>query len=495
VPRKVSLIKPAAAVAAATLLTSLGGFAATPVAASSHREAPAIAADPQVDATDLYAFMSPDKRGTVTLISNWGPFQEPAAGPTFHRFADDVRYDINVDNDGDAKADVIYRWTFGSGYRDPRTVLYNASQVTELDDPDLNFRQHYDLERISGGASQKLLDDAPVAPAHVGVASMPSYRKLREQAVQQAGGPERLSFAGPADDPYFADQRVFDRIYGGDLSEIGQDTFAGYNVSTIALQVPIRELVGAEPTIGVWTTAQRRSLRVLRDNGSQEAGGDWVQVSRLGNPLVNEVAIPAASRDLFNASKPEDDAQFLRAVNDPELPKLIQAAYRIPAPKAPRNDLVSVFLTGIQGLNRPRDVVPSEMLRLNTSIGPSRDGRRLGVVDGDTAGFPNGRRLGDDVVDIALQLFEGELVGTKNDLSDGVDASDAAPEKTFPYVALPHPCSGAGPHLPKGGVATGGGGTSRSMPLPAAAAAGIVLALSAATGTALVVRRRARPGA
>jgi hypothetical protein len=495
VPRKVSLIKPAAAVAAATLLTSLGGFAATPVVASSHREAPAIAADPQVDATDLYAFMSPDKRGTVTLISNWGPFQEPAGGPTFHRFADDVRYDINIDNDGDARADITYRWTFDSDYRDPRTVLYNTGQVTELEDPDLNFRQHYDLERISGGTSRKLLDDAPVAPAYVGVASMPSYRKLRQEAVQQAGSPDRLSFAGQADDPYFADLRVFDLLYGGDLSEVGRDTFAGYNVNSIALRVPVSDLVSAEPTIGVWTTAQRQSLRVLKDNGDQEIGGDWVQVSRLGNPLINQLAIPAGSKDRFNASKPEDDAQFLQALRDPELPKLIESRYKIPAPKAPRNDLVSVFLTGVQGLNRPRDVVPSDMLRLNTSIGPSRDGRRLGVFDGDTAGFPNGRRLGDDVVDITLQAFEGELLGTKNDLSDGVDAPDAAAGTSFPYIALPHAGSGAGPHLPQGGVATGAGGISRSMPLPAAAVAGLVAALSAAAGTALVVRRRTRPGA
>jgi hypothetical protein len=490
---KAKLIKPAVAVAGVMLLAGLGGFAPMRGDASGHREAPHTAADPQIDGTDLYAFVSPDKPGTVTFISNWLPFQVPSGGPTFYPFADGARYDLNVDNDGDARADVTYRWTFSSRYRKRDTYLYNTGPVTALNDPDLNFRQFYDLERVGGGVTRRLLDDAPVAPSHVGTASMPDYGALRRQAVRRVGSPGGLSFAGQADDPSFLDLRMFDLLYGADLSEIGRDTLAGYNVNTIALQVPVGDLVRGEGTIGVWATAHRRGLRAVDAAGGRARGEDWVQVSRLGMPLRNDVIVPAAARDRFNASAPAGDAQFLPAVTRPELARRIESVYKIPAPKTPRDDLVSVFLTGVNGLNRPANPVQSEMLRLNTGIRASRDGRRLGVIDGDRGGFPNGRRLADDVVDIALQIVEGELVGLKNDLGDGVDANDKPFEPAFPYVALPHAGSGTGPHLPEGGVATGGGGTAGGLPLPAAAAAAVGLAAAAAAGTALALRRRPLP--
>ncbi|MFD8820731.1 DUF4331 domain-containing protein, partial [Streptomyces sp. NPDC059627] len=232
-----------------------------------------------------------------------------------------------------------------------------------------------------------------------------------------------------ADDPFFADLRVFDLLYGGNLSEVGNDTLKGYNVNTIALQVPnslIRQSA-SRPTVGIYATTQRKN-----------AQGYYSQVSRLGNPLVNEVVNPQKDKDKFNASQPKDDAQFLKNVTNPELPKLVQAIYNIKAPSEPRNDLVSVFLTGVKGLNTEQpQAKPSEMLRLNTSIKPTAKPKRLGVLDGDNAGFPNGRRLTDDVIDEALQVMEGELVGSKNDLGDAVDKNDKSFEKYFPYVAEP----------------------------------------------------------
>jgi len=413
--------------------TALASLAPTQAIASSHREAPLISGQPQYDNTDLYAFVSPDRPDTTTLIANWIPFEDPAGGPNFYKFATDARYDINIDTDGEGGADLTYRWTFKDRVRNGNTFLYNTGPVTSLDDQDLNFRQTYDLQlvRRKGGifqSSTTLLKDVPVAPSNVGRASMPDYATLRNQAVRPVPGGGNV-FAGQADDSFYLDLRVFDLLYGGNLSEVGNDTLRGYNVNTVAIQVP-SELLRSndkQPIIGVWTTTSRGS-----------ALSDFRQVSRLGMPLVNEVVIPRKDKDKFNASVPWKDAQFAKYVTTPELPKLIQAIYGIPAPAEPRNDLVQVFLTGVPGLNQPPKVRPAEMLRLNTSIPPSASPKRLGVLDGDNAGFPNGRRLTDDVVDISLQVVEGELLGKKNDLGDAVDANDKAFGSAFPYVALPH---------------------------------------------------------
>jgi hypothetical protein len=303
--------------------------------------------------------------------------------------------------------------------------------VRSLGDPNLNFTQTYDLtliHRVHGGAvsSQRLASDVPVAPSNVGKASMPDYATLRAQAVRpRASGGQ--AFAGQADDPFFLDLRVFDLLYGGNLSEVGRDTLHGYNVQTVALQVPSKQLAPTQPTIGIWSDTQRRT-----------AGGGYTQVSRLGMPLVNEVVIPLKDKDKFNASIPWHDAQFGQYVTDPELPKLIQGVYKIPAPAAPRKDLVQVFLTGVPGLNQPPNARPAEMIRLNTSIPPSKTPQRLGVLAGDKAGYPNGRRLTDDVVDISLQVVEGKLLGAKIPaLGDAVNVNDKAFGSTFPYVALP----------------------------------------------------------
>ncbi|MFD4139299.1 MULTISPECIES: DUF4331 domain-containing protein [unclassified Streptomyces] len=400
--------------------------------ASSHREAPLISGQPQYDNTDVYAFVSPDHPDSTTLVANLLPMQEPGGGPNFYTFANDARYDLHIDNNGDAKDDLLYRFTFKDHRKNDRTFLYNTGVVESLDDPDLNFTQTYDIDllRLEHGkviSSHKVAKNLPAAPSNVGKASMPHYKKLRDQAVHKIPGGLK-SFAGQADDPFFLDLRVFDLLYGGDLSEVGNDTLKGYNVNTIALQVPTAYLQQSaqQPVIGVYATTER-----------QNAGGEWTRVSRLGMPLVNEVVNPVKDKDKFNASSPENDGDFLKNVTEPELPKLIDAIYKIKAPAEPRDDLVSVFLTGVKDLNQVEGVTASEMLRLNTSIKPVAKPKRLGVLDGDTAGFPNGRRLTDDVIDIALQVVEGELVGSKNDLGDAVNKNDKKFERSFPYVALP----------------------------------------------------------
>jgi len=319
--------------------------------ASSHREAPLVAADPAIDNTDLYAFVSPDRPDYVTFIANWQPFEEPNGGPNFYPFATDAAYNIYVDNDGDGKPDATFRYTFQTiDKRGNDTFLYNKGPVNSIDDPNLLVRQTYTLESSFNGQPFKTrIKDAPVAPSRVGPASMPDYGKLRDQAsITLPGGWK--SYAGQADDPFFLDLRVFDLLYGGNLSEVGQDTLAGYNVNTIALQVPFKDVAlkgdaKRNPNIGIWTTTDRGRVRVSgQPDTSDNARRDGVQVSRLGNPLVNEVVVPAGLKDAFNSLSPDKDAGIpavVARVTDPEVPHLIDAIYHVPAPAAPRNSRVS----------------------------------------------------------------------------------------------------------------------------------------------------------
>jgi len=444
----------------------LGGGSAE---ASSHREAPLIAGDPKVDNTDVYAFVSPDRPDSVTLIANWLPFEEPNGGPNFYPFQDGARYDINIDNDGDAIADVVYRWKFTSrDARGGKTFLYNDGPVTSLKDPNLLFRQYFTLTRIAGGRTSTVAS-GPVAPSNVGPASMPNYGALRRAAITSVKGGGK-TFAGQADDPFFLDLRVFDLLYGGDLSETGQDTVKGYNVNSVALQVPrsavaLKGKPGRNPVIGIWSSTSKRTLRL--SPGQATAQGDYVQVSRLGNALVNEVVVPAGLKDAFNGLRPSQDAgipQVVKRVTRPELAKRIEQIYGIPAPPTPRNDLVEIFLTGIakqaptldgtkapiqadlnsQILNRdanPARFRPAEMLRLNLAVPVTGTPNRLGVIGGDLQGYPNGRRLADDALDISLQAVEGAAVsGVVKALAAGdrVDANDRAFGTSFPYLALPN---------------------------------------------------------
>jgi hypothetical protein len=449
---------------AATLALGAGMFAGLgPVAtfASSHREAPLTSADPQIDNTDLYAFVSPDDDSKVTFVSSWIPFEEPAGGPNFYNWAEHTNYDINISNDGDAKAEIVYRWKFKTHYRNANSFIYNNGPVTSLDDENLLIYQTYNLYRIKNGNSKKILNRETVAPSNVGAASMPNYNSnLFDAAVVQDG--TLSSWVGQSDDPFFLDLRVFDLLYGGNLTESGDDTLKGFNVNTFALEVPKNALRGPnDGVIGIWNTASRPSMRVEGKDGSQTFSGKDVQVSRLGMPLVNEVVVPVGAKDYFNASKPKKDQQFLGAVNDPELPRLINAVYPASFPNIPdsdgtmagvqRDDLIQVFLTGIPTLNQPTDVEAAEMLRLNMDIPLCTSAcSTLGVIDGDLQGFPNGRRLDDDVIDIALRVTMGVLIPghdvAADTLGDGVDQNDASFQSAFPYVAYPFSGSATSPH-------------------------------------------------
>ncbi len=433
--------------------------------ASSHREAPLIAADPQVDNTDVYAFTSPDNQDTVTLVANWLPFQEPNGGPNFYPWADGAHYDINIDSQGTGKPDLTYRWTFHTeDRRGTNTFLYNNGVVNNLTDPTLLFRQYYTLQEIRRGCDPvTLVEHGTAAPSDTGRASMPNYAGLRQQAtVQLPGGGQTV--ATQAADPFFLDLRVFDLLYGGNLSEVGQNTLAGYSVNSLSVQVPKSRLAyngdaGRNPVIGVWSSTEKQTLRL--SPGTAEPAGKFVQVSRLGNPLVNEVVLPAGLKDAFNSLPPSEDHNQPAVVNkvlNPEVPQLIQAIYGLPAPATPRTDLQEIFLTGIanatggpfqvdlnsQLMNQDIDLkkfVPAEELRLNMSTPVTANPNRLGVLNGDFQGFPNGRRLTDDVVDIALQVMEGATPGhliPALAAGDKVNTTDKPFGATFPYIALPY---------------------------------------------------------
>jgi len=424
--------------------------------ASSHREAPLISEDPVADNTDTYAFVSPDNPETVTLVANWIPFELPPGGPNFNKFGDDVLYKINVDNDGDATADVVYEWRFKTTVANPDTFLYNTGPVESFDDENLNVKQTYTLTEVRDGERTKLVRNAPVAPANIGPRSTPNYDQLAAEAVVEAGEGAQ-AFAGPRDDPFFVDLgAVFDLLGNRPLNEAhvaplpnapGQDDLAGFNVHSVVLQVPTDSLVDGDPVIGVWSTTERRTDRVFGD-GKIENSGDFTQVSRLGMPLVNEVVAPLGAKDAFNASKPADDAQFLPAVEEPEVSALIPQLYPgVTVPEGPREDIVTIFLTGIPDVNQPADVTPSEMIRLNTSIAPTPLDQqdRLGLLAGQNDGFPNGRRLVDDVYDVELRALAGGTPFTpefdrapNNALTDGVDANDLPFLASFPYLASPH---------------------------------------------------------
>jgi hypothetical protein len=447
--------KPLFGVALGLLLLAGSGF--EPAFASSHSEAPGTAKDRLADDTDLYAWTSPDAPNAVTFVGNWVPLLEPASGPNFYGFDDEVSYWFNIDNAGDAKDHVRYLFRFKTTRGNGNTFLYNTGVVSSLDSPNLNVRQTYSVTRYDDGVPTELGHDLPVAPAFVGPVSMPDYGALARAAVQTLSDGSKV-FAGPRDDPFFVDLgAIFDlltiRKVPGNRGR-GVDGLGGFDCMTIALQVPKTRLTkdGAAPgagnaVIGVYVSSERAAQRTINGDGTSSTSGAYVQVSRLGMPLVNEVVVPLKDKDRFNATKPTGDGAFLPYVLDPELAHLLTALYGIATPPAPRNDLVAVFLTGIPGLNQPANAsqVPCEMLRLNMSTPPAAQPSRFGLLGGDVAGFPNGRRLADDVVDIAERVVAGATpftaafnVAPNNQLGDGVDCNDRPFLPYFPYVAPPH---------------------------------------------------------
>jgi hypothetical protein len=472
------------AVAVAVAVALVRGPGPEASRASSHREAPLISNDPAADNTDLYAFVSPDAPNTVTIVANYIPLEQPAGGPNFASFGDDVRYEIKVDNSGDGEEDVTYRFRFKTTTENPKTFLYNTGPIDTLSDSDWNVRQTYTVTRITKHGAKVLGRDIPVPPVNIGPRSTPGYDMLADAAI--ADLPRAKVFAGQRDDPFYVDLgsifdlaglRPFNSLHAIPLSDgAGVDGVAGYDTHSIVLQVPIKKLTRdhmvheadePEAVIGVYATASRQRVRVLKEGGDVRNKAGWVQISRLGEPLINEAVIPRGKKDLWNSTDPAEDMRFLRFYRSPEVTKLENALYDAldNASESDRDDLVAILLTGVPGLNYTGPT-KADLLRLNTGIAPTAEvgeGDRLGVLNGDLAGFPNGRRLEDDIVDIDLRAFaEGYgaflngLLGLPNRtpnnlLGDGVDANDRMFRADFPYVATPFSGYEAVPPTPKGG--------------------------------------------
>ena len=433
-----------------------------PVGASSHREAPLISQDPVADNTDTYAWTS--RPGFVTLAANFVPAEDPAAGPNYFRFGDDVLYELKVDSDGDAVEDITFEFRFETTVQNPDNVIAYAGEITALDDDAYNLRQTYTVTKVEDGRRTDFASGT-VPPNNVGPKTTPDYPTLAAGGV--TSGPDGSSaFAGQREDPFYGDiGAVFDGVNPRSVSTTdtdGNDFFAGYNVHSIAVEVPTASLQESaqQPVIGVWSTTSRSKVRVFyQDNSSLPTNrGRYVQTSRLGNPLVNEVVIPLGLKDAFNNLAPANDAATLSrpdpgngitipVVQDPQLARILAAEpFNLAVPPAPRNDLVQVFLTGVPDVTAVEGGTPAEVLRLNTSTPPTPDAdiSRLGVPGGDNAGFPNGRRPVDDVVDIGLSAVRGTVVDPQQypPIGDGVPANDVAAVgagflPTFPYLGTP----------------------------------------------------------
>lgn len=491
-------------------------------AASSHREAPLISKDPYADNTDTYAFVSPDNPDRLVLAASWIPFEGPEGGPNYWEWDDNVLYQIHVDVDGDAQPDVNY--SLQSVTQAPEgayTFLYNTGPVTTLNDPDLNRRQYVTVyEQFTPGMepagsvthTHTLMASEVIPPVNVGSKSTPDYEQLMQEGVHtytDAGNGDVVQvFAGQTDDAFFVDLQVFDLLtLRGQSPPVGYsegnnvpvDSVSGFNVHSLVVEVPIDRLVrDSEPVLGVWSTASRPTMRVLQGLGGTPPGGathsgDFVQVSRLGMPLVNEVVIPMNLKDTFNALPPELDLSAYSllqgSVEDAEVARLLCQLYGIPlpadgdddcdtdytpgTPRSGRGDIFDIFLRGMvlenpftvtrtnglsetlpagTNINRPAGAVPAEMIRINTSISGADcapEPSRLGLLGGDACGFPNGRRLTDDVVDIELLAVAGaayEALDARDSsfsfdpslisvLDDNVDANDRPFQDVFPYLA------------------------------------------------------------
>jgi hypothetical protein len=406
---------------------------------SSHREAPEISKDPVADSTDVYAFVSPDSPETVTMIANYIPLQEPAGGPNFYEFGDDVLYEIHIDNDADGRADISYQFRFQTLLRDPDTFLYNVGPILSLDSPNWNRRQFYSVARVVHGAAQPVATGLACPPCSIGPLSTPDYADLAASAVHGLPFGVRV-FAGQRAEGFYvdlgsifdlADLRPFQQLhdqYGMHFftkPAKGVNATNRLNVHSIALQVPISQLVrrgaggAADPrsVIGIWTTASRQRARIWdAENGTGVDSGPFRQVSRLGNPLVNEVLIPLGQKDQWNTLPPSDGKLFASYVTSPglaaSLPGVFPNLAGLVSSGKPRADLEAILLTGIpagliSGFQNNTGSVLSDMLRLNTAIPPAGKPNILGLLGSDLAGFPNGRRVFGDVVTIELRAIAG----------------------------------------------------------------------------------------
>ncbi len=466
----------------------------TGVLASSHREAPLISGDPGADNTDVYAFVSPTDTSKLTIIANYMPNEEPAGGPNFYPFDDTVKYDINIDNNGDGRADVNYAFRFkkhtkATNFAGIPTFLYNDGPITSLTDPNWLVPQSYDVFRNGVRVGHNLA----TPPANVGPRSTPAYEaNLGSAAVHPLANGVSV-FAGQRDDAFFVDTgsifdlaglRPFNPAHVLPLpAERRVDGVGGFNTNSIALQIPIAQLTRnhVNPTdpndphavLGVWAAASRQKVKVLAADGTVHTAGKWQQVSRLGNPLINEVVIPRVKKDYWNSQKPAGDKEFAKYYKSPELSALVNVLYpTLPdARTSGRDDLVAILLTGLDlrdvggpiNLNKTGATLADE-LRVNTALKPNAAGAcvfgvdgggtpsRLGVLEADLCGFPNGRRLLDDVTDIEIRAFAdgyGPVVNSfygaltpnntpNNTLGDGVDENDHPFLTVFPFIGTPN---------------------------------------------------------
>jgi hypothetical protein len=464
---------------------------------SSHREAPEISKDPAADNADVYAFVSPDAPSTVTLISNFVPLQDPPGGPNFFEFGDDVRYSIYIDNDGDGVPEIAYVFSFYTRLRNPNTFLYNTGPITSLASTNWNRRQFYSVTRVEGDdttayqaashhpshhahhklKARVLARGLASPPCNIGPRSTPNYAALGQEAVHTLSGGVKV-FAGQRTDGFYvdlgaifdlADLRPFQHLHLIPSPDaLGVDATKTLNIHTIALQVPISDLTanGSVPknvlssssVIGVWSAASRRKVRMISKSSNGSESGPWVQVSRLGNPLFNEVIVPLGEKDRWNRLSPSADKAFLKYVQHPEVAKLLPQLYPNVFPNlaglsSARADLVAILLTGL-----PNGVVPgftnysgkvyADQLRLNLAIPPTTTNpSRYGLLGNDVAGFPNGRRVFDDIVSIELRAIAGATYplvekNYKADAAAGLLTEGLAPapnryQATFPYLAPP----------------------------------------------------------
>ena len=414
--------------------------------------------------------------------SNWIPFEDPAGGPNFYRFDDSARYYLNVDNTGDGVADVRYLFDFKTKIRNPNSFLYGHGQPidsVEQREPERGSDLHGHPGRGRAAARRCSAEGLPTPPNNVGPKTIPDYEQVQAGAIQELPGGGKV-FAGQRDDPFFISLgRVFDyvNLTGAGLGNKGGgvDDLAGYGVHSIVLQVPESEVTvdgkpvadekAANAVVGVWSSTERQTIS---PDGS--GSGGYQQISRLGNPLVNELIIPLGEKDRFNRTTPEDDAtNYGKYVLQPELAAVLNVLFpdMVNAPEKNRTDIVQAVLQGVPGLNAfpgKAGMNATDTLKLNLGVPPAAEPNRLGVLAEDTAGYPNGRRLTDDVVDIDLQVVAGALQGNEVPLGDGVNQNDVEFLTEFPYLAPPK--SGANPAAAYGSQLKALAGADGSDTLP-----------------------------
>jgi Domain of unknown function (DUF4331) len=442
---------------------------------SSHREAPEISKDPVADNTDVYAFVSPDRSDTVTLIANYIPLEGPAGGPNFYEFGDDVLYEINIDNDGDGAAEITYQFQFQTQTRNPNTFLYNTGPIKSLGDTNWNRPQFYTVTKLKNGQSTVLGSGLPCPPCNIGPTSTPNYAALAQAAVQTLQSGE-VVFAGQRAEGFYVDLgsvfdlldlRPFQNLFFNPMPAApGVNGTNRLNVHTMAIQVAKKDLTrdGSNPSdpndprsvIGVYASASRRKAKIIEDKGKIMESGPFVQVSRQAAPLFNEVMVPLGQKDLWNALDPKQDKLFLNDTQHPEVASLLPVLYPGVFPNLagytkPRADMVAIFLTGI-----PKGIIPgfqnftgntlADLLRLNMAIPPAKHPNILGILGGDLAGFPNGRRVFDDVFTIELRALAGVTIPlvdksftpdpAASQVTDGVTPQDIKNPylKSFPYL-------------------------------------------------------------